>query len=476
MHDHARHPQTRHQPGDQPHAGRVPRRSVDAARVHEHHQPKARRIIRCNAAPTPVGAADPSDQRPVFLFMPGHPGQHGARHHTARQVPVQRNHRQREQRKTHHARILVKHLVQFDADAVQGHVDHAHGGRHGGLRDCAFGQRETDHDCRRQAFAKSNHADRRHQEVRRVEESRAEQHDQHAQGNRIQRDLDRTAQAPAVDLARQHQVAGDQAAEHRDLPVTVFDHAQVAVGHQDLRRHGDPADQRNRQQGHAHCRLQEMTVADHRAVVVPDLHQRQFLFALLDGFRHVPPQADQGYGGNGGDEYKHHAPRQDFNHESARHGADQRRNQGDIGHQRGNAYRGLFFKCFLHHGVADRRNETQAHALQHAQDDEALNALREQRRQAGQDEKDGAAQHDGAAANAVRERPEQPLEHGAADQEGSHGGRHPGCAGAEFAGHRQHARLDHVVGDVDRKLEQHQSQREHQGITGKRRDFLHFFY
>ncbi len=171
----------------------------------------------------------------------------------------------------------------------------------------------------------------------------------------------------------------------------------------------------------------------------------------------MPRQADQGDKGNRGDEHKHHAPRQDFNHERTRHRADQRCNQRHIGHQRSDPDRGFFFKRFLHHGVADRRNKAQAHALQDTQDDETLDALGEERRQAGQDEKDGAAQHHGTASDTVRERSEQPLEDGAADKECGHGRSHPGGAGAEFPGDRQHARLNHVVGDVHRKLKQDQS-------------------
>ena len=99
---------------------------------------------------------------------------------------------------------------------------------------------------------------------------------------------------------------------------------------------------------------------------------------------------------------------------------EQRRNQRDVGHQGGDLDAHRLFKRLLYRRIADRADKAQADTLQKAQQRELLNSLRQQRRQASYDKPHYPGQHHRTTADAVRKRPQQPLQKHTAGQIGGH--------------------------------------------------------
>ncbi|MNR10868.1 hypothetical protein D3C85_1271400 [compost metagenome] len=77
-----------------------------------------------------------------------------------------------------------------------------------------------------------------------------------------------------------------------------------------------------------------------------------------------------------------------------------------------------------------------------------FNGLRQQNGEAGDDKPHHAGEHYRATANAIRQRPKQPLQKHAASQIGGHGCRYPLDTSVELLNHRQHTRLNHIVADI----------------------------
>ena len=157
---------------------------------------------------------------------------------------------QRQAGEAEHASLLVSDAEHLHAQRVAGHGQHAHAGRYRALAGGVAGhQREAVQHAEGQAFAESHQRHAGHHEVLRVRgPQHAGQHQTQAKHDGPHADQRGTAQRPAPRHQHQRQIAGDQAAEYRQLHQAILQRAHVQIMHQQDRRHGDPAHQRQRQQ------------------------------------------------------------------------------------------------------------------------------------------------------------------------------------------------------------------------------------
>ncbi len=225
--------------------------------------------------------------------------------------------------------------------------------------------------------------------------------DQQPQKHRASAQLDQALHAVFAGQARQRQVAEDQRAEHRDLQQAVIQRRQRLPADQDHRRLGDPGQQRQAGETDRQGAAQEAAVAQHLAVVAPQVGGGERLALQRGGLRHGFPQAVEGDGRQRRKQHEHALPRCDVDQRRTGQRPQQRGDQRHVSHQGGDFDAHRLFERLLNRGVADRADKAQADALQETHGDELLDGGDQQDRQAGDDKERHPGQHHRATAAAI---------------------------------------------------------------------------